>query len=527
MKQRVMRACLVLATLQLLLLLWVAFMRLRYPFDVEWMEGGQLTHAVRLARGEHIYTRPSADFTAFFYTPLYPALVALLSKLGAAIGPALGRGVSVAATVATLGLLFFVVRREAGSRHALLAVGLYAALDRFAGTFTSVARADALALALAFGAAVTGHYSRSVRGAVIAAVLAVLAVFAKQTMVVTGAVLGGWLLFTDRRRGLWYGAVALVLGISVSLWLERSTGGWFSFYVAKGHQSHGIYWDNLLFFFWRDVLFLAPLLLLAPLAWAWSRFGRHPVVVLAAVHLTVAFVQRALTLDYPPHMYFRELWYESPRFLLLIPPLATVALYLGARDRVERPSFAGGFWLWMLGAAVLASALGHSTPWAYKNAFMPLALFGSLFVALAAKGLGAPALWPVALQLLLLFDAPARRIPNANDHEKAQALRARIARIDGPVLALAHPLLSHEHDGTVHVHQMGLSDVAAIGGIGELEQRAARHAWRAVITDEGDGLDVPAAIRAHYRAAELLDGPWMKTGVRSRPAVLWVPKVAP
>ena len=55
------------------------------------MEGGTLTHAVRVVRGEPIYAPPSVDFVAFFYTPLYPRLLALLSHVTGGLSFTLGR----------------------------------------------------------------------------------------------------------------------------------------------------------------------------------------------------------------------------------------------------------------------------------------------------------------------------------------------------------------------------------------------------------------------------------------------------
>jgi hypothetical protein len=352
-------------------------------------------------------------------------------------------------------------------------------------------------------------------------------------MVVLGVALAVWLLVTNRRRGWIFASVTGLLGGVAWLWLERTTGGWFSFYVLSGHQSHVFFGMNVAFYFWRDVLFLAPLLFLLPLAWAHARFGRSPVVVLMAVHLAVAFVQRALTLDYAPHMYFRELAYESPRVLLLVPPAVIAGLLFWRGPTLEPARLRESFWLWMFGAAILTSAVGHATQWAYKNTFLPVALFGALFLALAVKELAqhramrAGVFAAFAFQLVVLFEPPASRLPSATDHAKVRALRERLARVDGPVLVIAHPLLAYEHNRTVHVHQMGLSDVAALGGIDDFERRAAGHEWRAVVTDEGDGIDVPPAVRAHYEPSEPVDGPSMKTGVRTRAALLWVPRSTP
>jgi hypothetical protein len=55
--------------------------RASFPLDLEWMEGGMLLHARRLLDGQPLYAPPSLDFIPYLYTPLYPALLALLSKL--------------------------------------------------------------------------------------------------------------------------------------------------------------------------------------------------------------------------------------------------------------------------------------------------------------------------------------------------------------------------------------------------------------------------------------------------------------
>ena len=524
-------ACIALGAAHAAIFAVAAAARLTYPFDLEWMEGGELLHAVRLLEGKSLYARPSVEFTAFFYTPLYPALVACLARVTGAVTYALGRSVSLASTVAAMGLLGVVVRREAGIRYALLAVGTYAALDRFSGTFSDLARPDALALALAFGSAVVARYGARERSAVVAAVLIVLAAYTKQTMAIMGLGIGLWLLLRHRRRGLTYGAVAIVGGGLAALLLERASGGWFSFYVVSGHRSHRFYGDNLFFFFWRDVLFLAPLVLLLPLAWARAAYRGSVVVGLLGLHLAAAFIQRALTLNYAPHMYFRDLSYESPRVLLLVPPLLIAGLLFLRPIAGPPPAHVGGvqgdFWLWMFGAALATSAVGHSTQWAYKNALLPAALFGALFLALAARDLvergdAFVVAAAFAIQLIALADAPSSRWPGAIDRAQARAFEDRLARVRGPVLVLAHPFAAYEHDGETSFHQQALSDVARLGGVPDFRARASEHAWSAVVTDEGDGLATPDEIKEFYRPVERLDGPWMKTGVHVHPATLWV-----
>ena len=51
--------------------LGVVAARIGYAYELEWMEGGLLTHAARISDGSGIYVAPSIDFIPYLYTPLY------------------------------------------------------------------------------------------------------------------------------------------------------------------------------------------------------------------------------------------------------------------------------------------------------------------------------------------------------------------------------------------------------------------------------------------------------------------------
>ena len=71
---KVLRAiALALAAWFVALLVYVFARRFVYPYDLEWMEGGMLAHALRLADGQPLYAPPSVDFIPYLYTPGYPA----------------------------------------------------------------------------------------------------------------------------------------------------------------------------------------------------------------------------------------------------------------------------------------------------------------------------------------------------------------------------------------------------------------------------------------------------------------------
>jgi hypothetical protein len=509
--------------------------RWAWPFDLEWMEGGMLTHAVRLRLGQPIYVAPSADFIPFFYTPLYSMTVAAIATLGAPLGFALGRAVSIAATFATMAILYATAAREAGRTWGVFAACLYAAFFRFCGAFYDVVRPDAMAMALALAGAAVAYRAATSRAAALAGLLLVGAFFTKQTTAVFVPAIALALLARDRRLAAAFAATAGGVG-ALSVWAAtRATSGWFWFYIFEGHQGHRFLWDNFRLEYWRDVLFLAPSLLLFPVvALAERRRGSWFAGALA-IFLVAAFAQRAATLNYPPHMYYRELWYETPRALVLVPPLLMAALLAAAvweRRRAAAVPAAPGlpaFWLWMAAAGAFASALNHSTQWAYANCFMPVTVFGSLAVALTladhVEGARTPAILAsgaMLVQLVALAYDPRAQVPTRDDSRALADFTRRVRAVRGPVFIPSHPFAAYQASGRVHLHQMGIGDVAFHGGVRDLAHRLARGEWPTAIVD--DGTHVPDLDQSMYvsdRFEYARDELFSKTGFRVRPLTLW------
>ncbi|MCB9528208.1 MAG: glycosyltransferase family 39 protein [Myxococcales bacterium] len=529
-------AAVVIGALYAITFLVIALWRAPYPFEIEWMEGGMVSHAARLLDGQPIYAPPSADFVPFFYTPGYPLLLAGLAQLfGLTLG--LGRAVSIAATLATLAILFFIGRREASWRHGALAAGLYAALFRTTGAFYDLARPDALFIALVAAATAVAYYRRSLPGAAAAGALFALAFLTKQTTSVFVPAVGLYLLWRAWRHALAFGLTAAALagaGVALGTWL---TDGWMWTYIFEGHQGHLFYWKNILLEYWRDVLFVAPLLLLLPLLWFGYKVPVAILSVLLAAHWTYAFIFRTTGFADFPHMYYRELWYLSPRWAFFVPP-ALIALLL-ALYRWQNPARgwrppAHGFWLLMFVAGAGSSGLNHSTQWAYSNSLMPIALFASILIALAVRDLTEAtaertprwsALVPLAVLVQLgawVYDVPAQ-LPDAADRAALARLEARLAEIDGPIFFPAHPLWSWQRDGRVHVHQMGIQDVAFLGGVADLGPRLAKGEWAAVVVDAHNR--VPGLGRAYVLAERFAydgDALMTRTGFLTRPHELWL-----
>ena len=89
----------------------VALTRFRYPYQLEWMEGGVLLHVQRVLNGQQLYGAPSLHFTPFLYTPLYYYVSAGFAWL---VGLHLStlRIVSIVSSLVALGAVYRLVWLE-------------------------------------------------------------------------------------------------------------------------------------------------------------------------------------------------------------------------------------------------------------------------------------------------------------------------------------------------------------------------------------------------------------------------------
>ena len=529
-----------------------------------------IAHAVRLSEGQPIYTPPSLDFVPFFYTPGYPALLWLLSPLTGELSFTLARLVSISATMGLMGLIYYAILKERTSERGLittrdrlfglLGVGLYAGLYRTCGAFYDLARPDALAALFTACVIYLGRFGSVRRGATLAALLMSFAFFTKQTAAVFYPAIGLYWLTRSRRGGLIYLSLTFALCAGGSYALNVQSDGAFWRYIFEGHQGHVFYWKNILLRYWRDLIFLAPITLLIP--WLWFRHS-SPYRLLPTLLFgwwLAAFAQRVLTLNYPPHMYYRELWYEGligGRLALVIPPLTLIgcALMLLSKrmtaraqarevtvDRGSPPMSA--YWLWIYIAGAGASALNHSTQWAYSNCFMPLSLACALaiphMVSDLARWCGQPGrvalVGILSVQWIAWGYAPSAQLPSDADVRAHTQLSERLKQVaqGRPVLMPGAPLLPYQLGlGPVSTHQMGITDVAYRGGVqGQARvkrgasKRVNERVWEAIVTHEQARL--PWVERGYYQAerftyigSETLRA---KTGFMTRPATLWLPR---
>ncbi|PRQ08636.1 glycosyltransferase 87 family protein [Enhygromyxa salina] len=433
--------------------------RIGFPLELEWMEGGSLQQAWRVQHGLPVYGPPSPDFVPFLYTPLYPALVALLGVVFP-LGYVLARAVSICAVIATGVALWRLCRIEAKpSAHGWLAIGLFLSGYVFCFRWLDIARGDALFLALLlWGLVLLRESEGSLERAALAGVLVALAFWTKQTAAVFVVISGvAGLLIAPRQLWAYAGTIALIDGGGVLLgqWL---TDGWLWTWIYEMHQGHAFnderFWSKT----WGMFLHAEP-------------FAAGLCAVLLGLGVSVV-IRRAMRLGRDA-LGLRTLWQGL---------------------RASRGTI---YWGAMAAGGLLVSALGYSTQFAEPNAFIPGVCLCAAFLAVAlphanaeraewAKWAELVGLTLVALQLgfalavepmyqpiqtngvrvglrhSYAWQDPWRTIPTGRQRANARGLRTTIEAMDGAsLLALHRPWWPIMAGGAGHVGAMGITDVTA------------------------------------------------------------------
>ncbi len=209
-------------------LLNVVGSRLRFAHDIDWLEGGEIYHAFRFARGEAIYRPPSDGFIPYPYPPVYFVLLAGIGQI-AGIDYGSARALSAFALLVIIVVMAAEMRAHVGAGRA----GALAALLGAAGVactypdvvgFYDLARVDTLAFAFV----VASTFAILRKRVVWAALGATCAVYTKQTMVFPVVALMV-LMFVqgDRKSFFRFTLVAGTLSLAALGILQWRTGGTF------------------------------------------------------------------------------------------------------------------------------------------------------------------------------------------------------------------------------------------------------------------------------------------------------------
>jgi hypothetical protein len=419
-------------------------LRIGFPLELEWMEGGALHQALRLQRGEPVYGPPSSAFVPHLYMPLYPALLAVLGTV-LPLDYALARAVSIVAVVATCAALWQAVAQTGKPlAHRAVAPALFLSGYVFTFRWLDLARIDATFMAFtAWGLVVLRGARGRPRRLVAAGVLLSLAFWTKQTAFVPIVVAGPLALWLEGRR-VWILVVTVAVVCGGGLVIGHAvTDGWLWTYVYELHQQHAFNAER----FWLKT---------------WGMFA-----------------------------------HAAPFLVALLGWLGVRAL----RPPRSAPAAHSAYWGAAAASAAIASALGYATQWAEPNAFVPGVALGAVFVAIVlpvggraetiALGLCAAQLafaaivepryqpiqdrGPSGIAASYRLQDLARTLPGAERTARAADLRQDLAHGEGPMLALQRPWWNTISGGDGHVASMGLHDVP------EADAEAVRDAIRSEV----------------------------------------------
>lgn len=463
-----------------------ALPRVVYPYDLDFLEDSVLMQSVQVAKGAPVYGPPNADFDPHVYMPLYFWLGAALFWLAA---PSLGllRLVSLAATLVTTLLIYWITHRESGLRWlGLVCAGLYLAGYRINGFWYEVARVDSLFVALLLGGLALAIYAGPANWRLMAAGLVLaLAFFTKQTGALVGLGLALFLFWSVGRRALFF-VIPFAAGTVIPFAIFNSlTGGWFYYHVVSVGSIEPVEFGRLLNFLAFDV---------------WG--------VMAGLSA-----------------------------------LAVVAVALGVRQQGwgwlrQQP------WLWGILAAIVISGLARMRVGGNLNNRMPAYALLCLTPALALQGLSA--LKPVWAQwrglgltalLLIQFGLgaynPLRYIPTVTMTESGDALIERVAEAEGPVLVMMHPYY------TLLAGKMPSAQIATLWYVrkrgtlplpDDFVERIKNGYYALIISDESafeTEADLQTLLDTYYQPQTVLsdrDAPPTLTGVVVRPSLVYFPK---
>jgi hypothetical protein len=468
--------------------------RLFYPFDLEWMEGGMLTHAWRLAHGEQLYVVPSAEFIPFIYPPGYPALLAWLSSWFELDYP-LGRSVSIVGTILSTASVFFTIRlasnHRSSWRYGLIGAAVWVGTYGATGAFMDIVRPDSLGVGL-LACAIGFSFSKRPWAPLLAGLFIFLAFTVKHNLAAFGLpLLIGLAWRGGRSTAFRFALTSVVPALVFVFWMQVRSEGRFLSYLLGVPSSHPVVgmrvWPGTP---WELAEALPVVVALTSLTLMVAvgrhlRDGKHARwwfgMAFFLLALTVTSFERALPLSWlaTPDLAKDPLVAHVLHGVLSIglSPIRTVgsfgpwisglgvaavALLLGAVASMIRIAWTDRealSWqvvmlagLALTGLVLVALMRGHHG--GFINVFMPMMLilsvgFGVALTRLEMSGLWGLAsvlaitqVWMLTWQLAVVHTYPDRTptaleelVPSAEEVVAGERVVERIAALNGPVLS--------------------------------------------------------------------------------------------
>lgn len=515
--------------------------RAPYPFDLEWMEGGMLVHALRLLRHQPLYVRPTAEWIPYVYPPGYASLLAtVFSVTGIDYAP--GRVLSMAGTLLAASAVVAFGRRHGATGPGLAGAAVFLGTYRASGAFFDLVRPDGVAAGLLAWTLYLASDRR--RGTEVAGGLLLAATFLVKHHVAAFGLPLALVVWSqrDRRHALAFGLWAAVPAGLAALALELRSHH-FVDYLLRVPASHPHDWERLFPGTPGELAAIQlPAVALAG-AWLLGRLFRGLTARLRNGGLVAACAAGGIGWAVAASVKDAAGVADAPTAVTgLVTGLAgavavAAAVHAAGRGRrADGPALAAA----VLGATVLGVVgFMRSHNGGFSNVLIPAHLALSFVFPLAAAGARSGAgRAAVALVAALQLGWMASRldgtplVPTDEDYAGHDKVLETLARdCPGEILSPYAPWLPYQAGREPGFHLIALWDIAHKtnpfrADVKAVEQAARDHRWGCVVTSGvkklGFGVDkeypvvkiVPMSPRAMMP----------KTGWRVRPTTLQYPR---
>lgn len=227
--------------------------RIFYPYQLEWMEGGEIEHIIRLLEGKCIYCPPSLDFIPYIYTPLFYYIgIPFLKIFGTGFYSI--RIVSILAFILLLITTYAIVFKATNNRFwSLVAVGFLAFSYSTTGFWYDVARVDTVAnlfMLLSFFFLLEEDSTKNL----LSAFFAFCAFYTKQSFIFIHLILLFGLFVRNKRLFYIHIAIYFALILVSTLFESLISNGWYIFWNFTLPAYHHWIWTRVITFWSVDVL---------------------------------------------------------------------------------------------------------------------------------------------------------------------------------------------------------------------------------------------------------------------------------
>ena len=417
--------------------------RISFPYELEWMEGGAVDHTLRILSNQPLYVKPSLEFTPYFYTPFYFYLSALVAKV-VGIGFLPLRLVSFVASIGCFLLIYRLVKGETNSPLCgLVSVGVFAATFKLSAAWLDIARVDSLFLFfLLWGVILLWTGGERIRTQLLTGLVMFLAFFTKQTALMIAAPLCVYalLMFKGWSR-LIFPLVFSALVLGSTLILNIRSAGWYWYYVFDLPRQHAFIDDMYINYWFYDLKVLAPALFIA------------------IFYLLFLFSKK-------DDSRYKKLLFFSCLFFGFVGASWLSRLHNGGFYNVLIPAFAVLSIFLGLGMGVLLKALQSENPNNLDKNFsekshIPRGSEEEVVVRDShLGGIVRAFIYAVVLaQFFMLFYYPQDLIPPRSDVEAGDFIVDLIKKFEGPVYIPNHGYFSAMAGKETYVQAMAANDV--------------------------------------------------------------------